>query len=72
VASLDTPAALAPEHIGRRNDVVPAPAPDAVEPRRPRDRISLADVIFKALCLLISSFVVLVLGIVVWFLYLIS
>jgi hypothetical protein len=32
----------------------------------------LADVIFKALCLLISAFVVLVLGIVGWFLYLIS
>jgi hypothetical protein len=72
VASLGTPAALAPEHIARPNDVVLAPAPDAVEPRRPRHRISLADVIFKALCLLIFAFVVLVLGIVGGFFYLIS
>jgi hypothetical protein len=71
MASLGTPAA-APEHIGRRKDVVPARAPDAVEPRRPRGRIILANVIFKALCLFIAAFFVLVLGIVGGFLYLIS
>jgi len=72
MVSLGTPAAFAPEHIGRKKDVVPGRAPDAVEPRRQRGRISLADVIFTALCLLIAAFFVLVLGIIGAFLYLLS
>jgi hypothetical protein len=41
-----------------------AHAPDAVETRRLRRRISLGDVIFKVLCMLITGFVILVLGMV--------
>lgn len=39
-------------------------APDAVEARKPRRRISLADVIFNILCLLIAAFAILLFGIV--------
>jgi len=48
--------------MGRRKGTEPAHAPDAAETRRPRRRISLGDVIFKALCMLIAGFVILVLG----------
>jgi len=39
-------------------------APDAVEARKPRRRISLGDVIFNILCLLIAAFAILLFGIV--------
>lgn len=47
-------------------------APELVDARRKRHRISLADLIFKALCLVIAAFFVLVLGVFGVFLYLIG
>ena len=64
MASVSTHVVLAPERIGRRKGTEPAHAPDAVETRRLRRRISLGDVIFKALCIPITGFVILVLGMV--------
>jgi hypothetical protein len=64
MASVSTHVVLAPERMGRRKGTEPAHAPDAVETRRLRRRISLGDVIFKALCMLITGFVILVLGMV--------
>jgi len=57
------PFALAPEHTGRCEGEL-APAPVAVEPRRTRTGFSLAEVIFKALCLLTTGLFIVVFGIV--------
>jgi hypothetical protein len=59
------PIVLTPEYT-QRGEVADTAnqAPDAVAARRPRGRNRLADVIFKALCLLIVTFVISVFGIV--------
>jgi hypothetical protein len=62
MASASTRVVLAPERMARGKSTEPAHAPDAVETRRLRRRISLGDVIFRALCILITGFVILVLG----------
>lgn len=72
MASATTPAVLAPDHTGGRKGVVPAATPDPVERRHLHGRISLAYLIFKALCLLIAAFFLLVLGILGAFIYLIN
>jgi len=53
-------------------DVAAAVAPAAAETRRPRGRISLADVIFKLLCLIIAVFFILLFGVIGGVLYLTS
>ena len=69
--SLSSPHALAPERGRPQRDVAErAHAANAGEVRRTRRRISIADVIFRALCLLIAAFFILVLGIMGVFLYL--
>ena len=55
-----------------RVDVKAADAPVAAETRRPRGRISLADIIFKVLCLIIAVFFVLLFGTIGGVLYLTS
>ena len=55
-----------------RVDVAAAGAPTAAETRRPRGRISLADIIFKVLCLIIAVFFVLLFGTIGGVLYLTS
>jgi hypothetical protein len=59
------PFALAPEHTGRsESDMAElAHAPDAVEAQRTRARLCLADVIFKALCLVTAGLLIVVFGI---------
>ena len=66
--------ALAPRRGGRqqRETTERAHAAELVDAGRKRRRISLADVIFKALCLVIAGFFVLVLGAFGFFLYLIG
>jgi hypothetical protein len=64
MSSVSTRVVLAPERIARGKSTEPTHAPDAVETRRLRRRISLGDVIFRALCILITGFVILVLGMV--------
>jgi len=55
---------LEPTRRGVSEMAAVAQAPDAVEARKPRRRISLADVIFNILCLLIAAFAILLFGIV--------
>ena len=55
---------LEPTRRGVSEVAAVAQAPDAVEARKPRRRISLADVIFNILCLLIAAFAILLFGIV--------
>ena len=55
---------LEPTRRGVSEMAAVAQAPDAVEARKPRRRISLADVIFNILCLLIAAFAILFFGIV--------
>jgi hypothetical protein len=55
---------LEPTRRGVSEMAALAQAPDAVEARKPRRRISLADVIFNILCLLIAAFAILFFGIV--------
>ena len=55
---------LEPTQGGVSEMAAVAQAPDAVEARKPRRRISLADVIFNILCLLIAAFAILFFGIV--------
>ena len=55
---------LEPTRRGVSEVAAVAQAPDAVEARKPRRRISLADVIFNILCLLIAAFAILFFGIV--------
>lgn len=55
---------LEPTRRGVSEMAAVAQAPDAVEARKPRRRISLADVIFNILCLLIAAFATLLFGIV--------
>ena len=55
---------LEPTRRGVSEMAAAAQAPDAVEARKPRRRISLADVIFNILCLLIAAFAILLFGIV--------
>lgn len=63
---VDAPLAvpLEPTRRGVSEMAAVAQAPDAVEARKPRRRISLADVIFNILCLLIAAFAILLFGIV--------
>jgi hypothetical protein len=55
---------LEPTRRGVSEMAAVAQAPDVVEARKPRRRISLADVIFNILCLLIAAFAILLFGIV--------
>ena len=55
---------LEPTRRGVSEMAAVAQAPDAVEARKPRRRISLADAIFNILCLLIAAFAILFFGIV--------
>ena len=55
---------LEPTRRGVSEVAAVAQAPDAVEARKPRRRISLGDVIFNILCLLIAAFAILFFGIV--------
>jgi hypothetical protein len=55
---------LEPTRRGVSEMAAVAQAPDVVEARKPRRRISLADVIFYILCLLIAAFAILFFGIV--------
>ena len=55
---------LEPTRRGVSEMAAVAQAPDVVEARKPRRRISLADVIFNILCLLIAAFAILFFGIV--------
>lgn len=55
---------LEPTRRGVSEVAAVAQAPDAVEARKPRRRISLGDVIFNILCLLIAAFAILLFGIV--------
>ena len=55
---------LEPTQGGVSEMAAVAQAPDDVEARKPRRRISLADVIFNILCLLIAAFAILFFGIV--------
>ena len=66
--------ALAPGREGAPQSDIhkPAHTADLVDARRKRRRISLADLIFKALCLMIAGFFFLVLGVFGIFLYLIG
>ena len=73
---MTTPFALALEQTGRGEGAVAefARAPDTVKPRRTRGRFSLAEVIFKALCLATAALLMIVFGIasvsLAFFLYL--
>ena len=55
---------LEPTRRGVSEMAAVAQAPDVVEARKPRRRISLADAIFNILCLLIAAFAILLFGIV--------
>jgi hypothetical protein len=56
----------------QRDTTAPAQATEPVEPWRKRRRISLTDVLFKLLCLVITGFFVLVAGGFGVFLYLLG
>lgn len=63
--------ALASGREGRQQRAITEPG-HAAEARRRRRRVSVADVIFKALCLVIAAFFVLILGGFGVFLYLLG
>ena len=59
------PIVLTPEYTQRGEVADTADlAPDAVAARRPRGRNRLADVIFKALCLLVAGFLISAFGVI--------
>jgi hypothetical protein len=61
---MSAPFVVAPEHTRGGEGDIAETAQAPVAARRPRRRISLADAIFKTLCLLIAGFLILVFGIV--------